>query len=42
MVNGTKKAKSNAIPGFEAKLWLSTGKLRNNMDANLKGLGYGN
>ena len=42
MVKGTKKAESNANLGFEAKLWLSADKLRNNMDANLKRLGYGN
>ena len=42
MVNGTKKAKSDANIGFEAKLWLAAAKLHNNVDANLKGLGYGN
>jgi hypothetical protein len=28
-----KKAQSAAIIGFEAKLWLTADKLRNNMDA---------
>jgi len=33
MAKGTKKTESNANLGFEAKLWLSADKLRNNMDA---------
>ena len=33
MAKSTKKTESNANLGFEAKLWLSADKLRNNMDA---------
>ena len=33
MAKGTKKTESNANVGFEAKLWQSADKLRNNMDA---------
>jgi type I restriction enzyme M protein len=33
MAKATRKTESSANIGFEAKLWLSADKLRNNMDA---------
>ncbi len=33
--------KNGAILGFEAKLWQSADKLRNNMNAALENVGYG-